>query len=255
MVPTLNLVRPSGHHSAAMTDSLETVTAATLLAWTRDGDGQRLTVLPSPAWSDGAHLWLVAASVEHAFLGAGVSALLAGPDGVRAVARGNVRAYGLHDPVGLALHGAAAATALAALALRAAGAVRRALPAPFALRLDIETATVLADGTGEGIAPALPAIVPSEVRRRLAGVRDIVITRPLHGTVEPARWGGGFLVEGSWPDGPAAAVLAAPGGTTGLALEGELAGGALRPARAVWWHDGVVAEAPATPRVTFVLPE
>jgi hypothetical protein len=255
MLPTLNLVRPRGHHSAAMTDSLETMTAATLLAWTRDGGAPRLTVLASPAWSDGAHLWLVAASVEQAFVGAGVAALLTGPAGVRAVARGTVRAYGLHDPVGLALHGAAAATALGALALRAAGAVRRALPAPFALRLDIETLEALTDGAGEGIAPALPAVVPSDVRRGLAGVRDIVITRPLHAAVEPARWGGGYILEGSWSDGPAAAVLTAPGGGTGLALEGELSGGVLHPARAVWWHDGVVDEAPATARTTFVLPE
>lgn len=244
-----------------MTDvlpSLDTLTAATLLAWTRDGDQHRLVVLVSPAWSDGVHLWLVAASVEQAFAGGDVSALLAGPSGTRAVARGSVRAYGLHDPVGLALHGAAVATALGALALRSAGAVRRALPAPFALRLDVEALTVLAEGTSEGIAPALPAVVPSEIRRALAGVRDIVVTRP-GGGVEAARWGGGFVLEGSWDrswsDGPAAAVLAAPGGGIGLALEGELADGILRPARALWWHDGAVAEAAVSAAVTFVLPE
>jgi len=241
-----------------MTDvlpDLDTLTAAALLAWTRDGDQHRLAVLASPAWSDGVHLWLVASSVEQAFVGAGAAALLAGPSGIRAVALGSVRAYGLHDPLGLALHGAAVATALGALALRAAGTVRRALPAPFALRLDVEALTVLADGDSEGIAPALPAAVASEIRRALAGVRDIVVTRPLHGAVEPARWGGGFVLDGAWSDGPAAAVLVAPGGGTGLALEGELNNSALRPARAVWWHDGVVAEAAVSTATTFVLPE
>jgi hypothetical protein len=162
-----------------MTDILppsESLSAVTLFAWTRDGARHRLALLASPAWSDGAHVWLVADAVDQAFVGAGAAALLTGPSGLRALARGSVRAYGLHDPVGLALHGAAVAAALGALALRAAGAVRRALPgSPFALRLQVETLMVLERGADDGgIAPALPAAAPSDIRRALAGVRDVI---------------------------------------------------------------------------------
>ena len=198
------------------------------------------------------------------------------------VVHGHARVYGLHDPVVLALHSPAIAAAMTALAAKEAPSIlgyfqdatrapARWLPHDRAV-LRIRVAAVhgvespLASG---GVAPALPGLVPAEIRRRLAGGRRVVVASSAagHPELQPAVWGAGFTVDlaGSSRPRPGTAVavtaLDDPGGrptdVVGLRLSGSIEDGRLRPVRATWWHGFEVASAdvPATPSGGFVMPD
>lgn len=222
---------------------------------------------PMAYWSDGRALWLSAPgdSVKSEVLRrddhAAVFVAGADPDTPGAVAIGRARVFSLGDPFGLALHAPALAGAVAALALRNADAIAGYLadaarvPARFlptgrvVLRLvpdRVDPAPVPVLGTG--IAPALPPVVPAEVRRTLAGLRRVVVATDRGGlALAPAVWGPGMTLivsEGvQLPVGaPAAVALDAqpdqrPTSAAGLSLSGTLtAGPALRPERLTWWQ-------------------
>lgn len=240
---------------------LRDATHGVLLTWTDDGDPPRLVALASPAWWDGEGVWMVAGDAEDARLGRTPCAVVLG-EGSRTVAvRGEARVFGVRDPVGLTLHGAAIAGAMTALALRGAGALRRALPgglpATVALRVAVRAAEPLRfPEAGDGIAPALPADVPADVRRALAGVRAVAVLAQGQTAVHAACWGGGMVLTGAHvPDGRVAVVARAS--ATGLALEGRLGADArFVPDRALWWRDGERGAAQVRSSVgAIVLPE
>lgn len=243
---------------------------AVLLWWRPEPAARRLGVLPSPAWSDGEGIWLTADDAAGDLRRPPPALLLLPPapaGSPAALVRGELRAYGLHDPLGLALHGAAVATAMSALALRGAGALLRSWPrllppTQLALRFVVQSVEPLGRGEpADGVAPALPPVVPSPVRRALAGERDVLAVLPRLEDSGWTRWGAGFALEESRGPRERMAVVADSGGAqgeaAGLALEGPLgADGRLRPERAAWWSDGRVDEAdvPASP-ATIVLPD
>ncbi len=245
-------------------------------------------VVPAPAWFDGEALWVAAPA------GDGLAATLdrqpgcavvlpAAADRGAVVAVGNARVYSPADPLGLVLHAPTVLAAGAALALRHAGRLpawlRHAAAAPEKLlprdRVVARVAlgrvrTVTSPTPPPGVAPALPTVVPPEVRRGLAGARDVVLLTAGAGglVVTPAAWSAGFgltlaggarlpagvdvtaAVEVPTPDGP--------GPVAGLALAGTVGPGpSLHPRRARWWTDGVRGEAQVPPARTgaLVLPD
>src|SRR5688572_24504340 len=77
-------------------------------------------LVPLAFWSDGAALWLTLQSDSRevaALRRKAISAIYVAEedDAVATVVRGGPRVFGLHDPVGLALHGPVVSTAMAAL--------------------------------------------------------------------------------------------------------------------------------------------
>ena len=223
---------------------------------------------PLAFWSDGAELWMTtpAASVKARVLRQrpSCSVYIPPPDGLGAgaVVSGEVKIYGLHNPVSLAVHGPVVSTAMAALASRNAGTIlgyvadARQVPDRFrphnrvALRLRIDRADEIApDEPGHGVAPALPAVVSPDVRRALGPQRRIcVATQAPNGDIEvtPAVWGAGYAL--SFPpgwepaaDGPAAIHVGSdphgrPTQVVGLSLSGRLQGRTFTPERATWWE-------------------
>jgi hypothetical protein len=249
-------------------------------------------LVPLACWFDGVGLWMTAASASPL-----VNALRGDPrclvsipgvgEASGVVADGVARVYGTFDPVGLALHSPMVIAALGALTLRNAGAVAgylqdlplvptgrlprgrvairvvlsatRAAPAPAAPR--------------SGVAPALPTVIPPDVRRGVSGRRLVELaTQHDSGerstlTLGPAVWSGGFALAA--PAGrPLLAGMAAtvtvhrgaegrPSAALGLSLSGAIApGGRLQVAQASWWHgwergDAEIVETPSA----VVLPE
>jgi hypothetical protein len=231
--------------------------------------GKRGPVLaPMAFWADGSSLWMStpAASVKAAVLRRRpqCSIYVPAPDGIGPglVLAGRVRIYGLHDPLGLAVHGAVLSTAMTALAARNAGTIlgyvqdARQVPQRFrprnrvGVRFTIDDMRMVdAPEPGPGVAPALPTVVSPGVRRALAGRRQVVLgTGAPSGTVAitPAVWGSGYALElppGDFlPEHGAAAVYLGddpqgrPTRVAGMLLSGELADGRLRPNRATWWE-------------------
>lgn len=238
-------------------------------------------------WSDGAALWMStpAVSVKARALrrrpqcsiyvpppnGADVGVLLAG----------RVRVYGLHDPLGLAVHGAVVSTAMAALAARNAGTIlgyvqdARLVPSRFrprnriAVRFAIdELRPVQLPAAAAAVAPALPAVIPANVRRVVTGQRQIVLaTGVASGTVSvtPAVWDRGFALtlppgDALPPEGPATVYAGTdprrrPTQVMGLSLSGEVDGERLLPRRATWWEgfDLCTVDLPRTSSI--VLPD
>ncbi|HWH32266.1 MAG TPA: hypothetical protein VNU01_06300, partial [Egibacteraceae bacterium] len=204
-----------------------------LLCWDGAGASARLLALASPAWWDGAGVWMLApmlaAGAPEALRGRPPCALLLDDGDGGLALRGSARLFGLHDPVGLALHAPAIAGAMAALALRGAATLRRALPGTLprepALRVAADAmepfAVAAPRAAGGGIAPALPADVPPDVRRDLAGVRDVVVLAAGSILTQRAVWGAGLSLGGARVAAGRAAVVARSG-RTGLALEGEV---------------------------------
>ncbi|MGH8884836.1 MAG: hypothetical protein ACRDYX_06625 [Egibacteraceae bacterium] len=236
-------------------------------------DGLRLASLP--CWSDGEALWLARADsdpVVEALRGAPTCAVLIGDLGAELTATGLARIFGAGDPLGLLAHGPVIALAMAAIAVRHPREVARAwLPRsqirpPVAVRLALrELRNVEAPPPRPGIAPALPAVVPADIRRRLSGLRDVVVAGEGAAglCVERATWSAGFVLAGDLPVSPgkaiAVAVEAGSGrGAIGVALSGELdARGALRPVRASWWNGSRTGTAPLStpPRGAVTLPD
>ncbi len=235
-------------------------------------------------WSDGAQLWLSlpADSAEVAALrsdpACGACVVLAGAAEPAVVVAATARVYGLHDPRSLALHAPGVAAALTALAARSAprlvAAISRRPISPtrvlprnrVAVRLRLDRlGSVRWPSPGPGIAPALPVVVAPDVRRVLAGRRDVVVATAGPGGLEigPAVWGAGFAL--TLPPGraaaegaPAVVALEATdaGLPVGVALAGAVRGGALQVRRATSWRGASVhgVDVPAEP-ATLTLPE
>jgi hypothetical protein len=118
-----------------------------------------------------------------------------------------------------------------------------------------------------GVAPPLPAVVPADVRRALAGRRAVLVAHGTHRPhLVPATWGEGLTLLG--PNGraldlagPVAVTVDTgaerPGEARGLTLQGTLAGGRLTAGRATWWRGLRLesADVPPTPARGVVLPE
>lgn len=218
-------------------------------------DGPQLVSLP--CWSDGEALWLAPPGshpVVDALRHAPDCAVWIGGGGGGVAATGLARVFGAGDPIGLLAHGPVIALALAALALHHPGEAMRAWLPPhlsIAVRLALRELRTVdpSPSPGRGIAPALPAVVPADVRRRLSGLRDVVVASEGAAglRVGHATWSAGFVLAGDLPTAPGAAIVVAVEagarqggvrqGAVGVALSGELdARGALRPVRASWWR-------------------
>jgi hypothetical protein len=243
-------------------------------------------VAPMAYWSDGAHLWMSTsgATVKAARLREdGTCAVyVPGSDRVGVSASGTARVFSAADPLGLVLHGPAITAAMTALAASnvstLGGYVQDAARVPLrflphnrvVIRVRLSEVEEVAEPAGPpGIAPPLPTVVPSDIRRVLGGERRIVLAvdEPRLRLL-PAVWGSGYALtlppDAGVPDGArAAAVVDAdpegrPTEVVGLSLRGAIAGGALVPERATWWEgfDLASADVPApAARGGLVLPD
>jgi hypothetical protein len=229
----------------------------------------------APSWYDGAGLWTTtSASTVKAALprrDSVCAAYLPPLEGEEegAVVRGSARVFGLHDPLGTVLHWPTISAAMIALAARNAGAVleyvQHAARAParvvpgnsVVIRIPAEEVRrVTWPHPVPGVAPALPPVIPAEVRRAVGGRRRVVLAAAdTDLLVTPAVWGAGFalqlpgdvvLAEGA----PAQVVVEEERGgrpAIGLAVRGVVDGrGALTPERYTWWQgfDSVTVDAP-----------
>ena len=205
---------------------------------------------------------------------------------------GSARVYTLDDPVGLAVHWPVVSAAMAALAVKNAASLTgyamdlprtplRWLPTNrVAIRVRMHhirpvvppsvVDRMASTQPGPGIAPALPGVVPSDIRRALAGQRRAVVALGGSGPVrlQPALVGAGLALDvgggPSLPTGmPAVLVLDAdprgrPSDVRGLALHGTITPGpALDAERATWWRgfDVSGARIPRQPAGGIVLPD
>jgi hypothetical protein len=218
----------------------------------------RVKVVPLPCWSDGDSLWtaLRGAGPVVGALRAAQSFAVSAAD---VLARGSVRIFSPEDPVGLLLHGPVVSMAMSALALRHPGELRHAF-ALLPVRIALDDPWIPGPlPVGPGIAPALPAVVPADIRRRLSGQRQVLVVTRDAGGVEffPAAWGAGFALDGAAAPGTELTAVVTDD-DAGVALSGELtAAGALHPVHAIWWSGGRSGEAPlpAAPRGAVVLPD
>ena len=241
---------------------------------------------PMAFWSDGRHLWCTTAGSagKVAALERDPSCVVwvAEEDGPGLVVRGRARIFRPTDVVAMATHGAVLAAAQAALAIKQlpslAGYVVDAakVPAMWAparrvtLRITIDDRVpVDPPPLGPGIAPALPTVVPPEVRRLLSGARRVVVATRTDGGlgVLPAVWQPGFALE--LPDGARIADGTAvsmvvdhdpgfrPTDVAGVELRGTYRAGSVKPARIRWWwgFDSGSADMPASPVDPIVIPD
>lgn len=257
--------------------------------------GARGPVLsPMAYWFDGTAVWMStpARSVKVSALARDAHCALyvapAGDEGPGAVASGRARVFSARDPRGLVLHGPTISAAVAVLALRNATSIAGYLadapriPSRFLPRNRVVVRVVLDDveavfppALTPGIAPALPTVVPPDVRRALAGRRRVVLGI-LDGDrvrLTPAVWraGTGAGLPLSLPlrfdvahDAPATVALDADGRgrpteVAGLALSGSLTRPtALLPERVTWWHGFELSSADvptAATSATITLPD
>lgn len=258
--------------------------------------GARGPVLsPMAYWFDGTAVWMStpARSVKVSALARDAHCALyvapPGGEGPGAVAGGRARVFSARDPRGLVLHGPTISAAVAVLALRNATSIAGYLadapriPSRFLPRNRVVVRVVLDDveavfppALTPGIAPALPTVVPPDVRRALAGRRRVALAVLDGETVRlsPAVWRA--ATDGSLPldlpvavdlptGGHAAVALDADGRgrpteVAGLSLSGTLTGApALLPERVTWWSGFNVTTAdvpaPASTPGTITLPD
>lgn len=158
-------------------------------------DGPRL--LPSACWWDGAHLWTpldARAAVVTALRGAARAAAWIPGDGEGVLASGPARVFGVGSPLRSALHAPGISGAVLGLGLRdprawtapVPGGARR-LPSALRLRvlgrIEVSATQVLPvpaaggarPGGGPIVSPPLPAEAPPQLRRALAGQRQVVV--------------------------------------------------------------------------------
>lgn len=224
-------------------------------------------VTPMAYWSDGRELWMTTAhdTVKARVLRRdGACTVYLPPDAGRPglAAQAQARIFSLADPKGLLLHSPVISAAMSALAARnvptMVGYARNItrIPARWApqnrvvVRLTLKGTTLVAAPVAPpGVAPALPTVVPADVRRALTGRRDVAVVRRAADGIEvgAAAWGPGMVLTGAdgqvlTAAGPVAVVLDAdredgPVGVHGLVLHGAIAeGGRLRATRATWWR-------------------
>lgn len=242
---------------------LTTASRGVLAVRTDDGP----SAAPVWFWFDGERLWAVANTARL-----GVAPSRRGPDcavyvppeaGQRGLlVRGRGRVFGWSEPLGTLLHAPTIWAALGALAARrldrVAGYAQDAARIPpewlleerVVLRVALDACeTVAHPRPDSGLTPRLPPAVPAEVRRRVAGRRDVVVA--VEGddqvTATPAVWGPAFALTTAGGDTVAAgrrmAVLVEalsdgrPSRAAGLTLLGRSDdSGRLSPEEAVWWH-------------------
>ena len=250
--------------------------------------GRRGPVLsPLAFWSDGASLWMSTPAVSvkaRALRQRPECAVYVPPpdgEGRGAVVTGRARVFGLHDPVGLAVHGAVVSTAMSMLAARNAGTLlgyvqdAGAVPSRFrprnrvAVRITMDDVRPVATpSVGAGIAPALPTVISPNVRRALSGHRAVTLAAEHPDGrlwIGPAVWGAGFSLDlppGAPSTGATAAVHVGtdprnrPTAVMGLSLFGEVEAGRLLPTRATWWEgfDLTTVELAAAP-ASITLPD
>ena len=235
---------------------------------------------PMAFWFDGASLWMTtsAASAKAQLLvrrrgcALWVPPLAEGERGV--VAEGPARVFSASDPVGLLTHWgtiSAAVTALVVKQTSTLGGYVRDLPqiplrwlppGRVVIRVRAERLrSVAPPAAGPGIAPALPGVVPAEIRRILSGRRDVAVAgqHDHDVTVLPATWGAGFTLdlggEPAWPAGTRVVAvldddpLERPSDVVGLALHGEIDSRAkILPTSVTWWHGYTAERAPVLSR-------
>lgn len=230
-------------------------------------------VSPMTWWFDGAHVWLATSPMSvlvDALRRSPDCALYVPPAGqseAAVVVHGRARVYDLDDPLGLALHTPMIAAAMTTLAVRATTTLRDVVgnPARWSLRnrvvvrVRVEQAReVDPPDVVAGVAPALPTVVASDVRRELAGQRHVVVVvddgERLQAT--PAVWSAGYELAtpptATLPPGARAVVAVdvagrSSGRSLGLVMHGQLgADGRLQPDRVTSWHGQAVTTAPLT---------
>jgi hypothetical protein len=169
------------------------------------------------------------------------------------------------DPLGLLTHFPVIALALAGLAIHHSREIVRPwlpLRLPLAVRLALrDLRAAEPPPSSPGIAPALPEVVPADIRRSLSGLRDVVVAgRSAAGlNLEHARWSAGYVLAGDLPALPGHSIaVAVEASGAGVALSGELdARGALQPAQVSWWSSTCSGSAPVSPppRGAVTLPD
>jgi hypothetical protein len=233
-----------------------------LLAWV-DGDKPRLT--PHALWSDGAGVWL-ALPVDGAEVDGlrsrpdcGLWVPPVDPDGPGVSVSGRARVFSVNDPLGLLVHSPVLSTAVLALAARNPGLVleqARGLAAfpprlprnRTVVRIAIERLRgITPPAPPRGMAPALPPVIPADVRRALGGTHSVAVgladggARALPGVLGP---GFGLTCVEAPADGAAVSVALVPCSAEdplpgmGAALDGEVRGGSLLAGAARWWIGG-----------------
>lgn len=259
-----------------------------VLAWR----GTRGPVIaPMAYWWDGRHVWLstsASAGKVQALEARPACAMLVQRDpedreeGDDLLLRGTARVFRPTDLLAMATHGPVVAAAQTALALKNATSIagyvadaaripRSWLPASrVVVRIAVESVTPIPrPEPGPGIAPALPTSVPPEVRRLVAGERQVVLGTLLDGAVGvlPAAWNAGYRV--ALPAGvaiPAGTRVSAlvdhdpgfrPTEVAGVAVNGVWADGRIDADRVRWWHgfDGDVVDVVSGPADPIVIPD
>lgn len=257
------------------TDTLEQARQAVLAVDTAEGP----TLAAAPAWFDGSAVWCVTSAeseIVAALTAHRVCRVTVGGAGGGVVADGHARCYGPDLPLATALHGlpilavlgmiGARRTAPLSAALRNPARVAGAWPpaAPAVLRVRITDPYAVAAPTVEpALAPGLPAAVPADVRRAVAGLRRVVVAvraQPGRLEVAPTTWQGSYdvdLAAATWDvtvsdaPRPAAVLLTAAQGeqepSRGLVLTGDLRGTRLSPQGVRWWRGSQTGSATLSP--------
>lgn len=276
-------------HSGRVNDRLLDDAKRLVLAW----PGRNLPILtPVAFWWDGQHIWFSTSGDSlkaQALRRDGACAMYVSPvqeEGAGALLRGTARVFHSGDPMGLAIHGGFLAAAQGALMVKHAssmmGYVVDAPKVPIRfqpqqrvlVRVGVqEQLAVPQPALGPGMSPALPTEVPPEVRRKLSGLRRIVLGTMVDGGIGllPAVWGAGFTVRV-----PAGAALAEgtavtavldhdpgfrPTEVVGMSLSGTIAaaGPALKiaPTKVRWWSGFALDSAALSGRATdtIVIPD
>jgi hypothetical protein len=223
----------------------------------------------APCWSDGDALWIAAPAADRLIMRLRQAPACGVGIDLELVASGTARVFGPHDLLGLIIHGPMISAAMTALAIHHPREVARAWLQGgsrqlAAVRVEIDHVSVVAPlAPPPGIAPGLPEVVPADIRRRLSGMRHVLlaIEEPRGPVLVPAVWSAGFRLDTDYPlptgpGVPAAVAIMADG--VGVTLMGDLdERGALHPSGASWWGGGRTGAAalPAPPRGAVQLPD
>jgi hypothetical protein len=255
--------------------------ATSCLVAYRWGHGPQIASVP--CWSDGTALWMAVAAADPLAAGLREAPGCRIGVGTGLVASGTARVFSFDEPLALLVHSPVICSALAALALHhardlARGWLQQGLRPPprlVAVRVGIdEVEAVETLALPPGIAPGLPDVVPADIRRRLSGLRHVLVAaegpggaaeelngaagaldeaeRPREIVLVPATWGAGFSLDAG-PADPLPTGLGTPlavavtAGDVAVTLTGTLdERRALRPVHARWW-DGARSGAAVVP--------